>query len=598
MVLVVLLLRLVVGVPRSSPALLPEPVACVHGTSDCTVTNAYGSFPDRSICRAANAAFPTTEQELVAAVAAAAAAKRKVKAATKHSHSFPKLACPGGRDGTIISTERLNRTVSVDSLTGLMTVESGMLLKDLIEDAAAAGLALPHSPYWYGVTIGGLLATGAHGSSLWGKGSAVHEYVVGMRIVTPAPASQGFAVVRELGVGDPDLDAVKVSLGVLGVVSQVTVKLQPMFKRSVTLEKRDDTDFAARSAVWGGLHEFGDMTWLPWQRKVLYRRDDRVPATTPGDGLNDYIGFRANPTPVLVAARALEEYLEKHDGDVARCLAAEVLSTWFEVHGQGFTNDVNGSSFTGYPVVGFQNHIQSSGSCIGSSPDKYACAWDPRIKGTFVYSSGFSIALSRAPAYIAEVQRLRDHDPRAFCGLDAKLGVLLRYVRASSAYLGKAEDCIDFDVTYYRSSTAGEPRSHADVMDELEQLALNKYGAVPHWGKGRNFAFDGVIAKYPMAGKFLEVKSRYDPDGIFSSEWSDQVLGVNGSPIILGRGCAIEGLCVCSQDSHCAPREGKHLHYSSGFEKRKKYYSCQQGKVFREARVCSIRPTTATQAEL
>uniref|UniRef100_A0ACD5XHV7 Uncharacterized protein n=1 Tax=Avena sativa TaxID=4498 RepID=A0ACD5XHV7_AVESA len=539
-VLVVLLLGLLLGVARSSPS--PEPVACAHGTWDCTVTNAYGSFPDRHVCHAANAAFPSTEQELVAAVAAAAAAKRKVKVATKYSHSFTKLACPGGRDGTIISTERLNRTVSVDSANGLMTVESGMLLKDLIQAAAEAGLALPHSPYWHGLTIGGLVATGAHGSSLWGKGSAVHEYVVGMRIVTPAPASQGFAIVRELGIAEDtsaDLDAVKVSLGVLGVVSQVTLKLQPMFKRSVTLEKRDDTDLPAQAAVWGNLHEFGDMTWLPGQGKVIYRRDDRVPVSTSGNGLTHYPRFRANPT---ARARASSEVVEQ---DVP------------ELHGQGFTNN---GSFTGYPVVGFQNRIQAS----GTEEDM----WDPRIRGSFHHFLGFSIALSNAPLFIAEVQQLRDLNPScAFSGLDANLGVLLRYVRASSAYLGKSEDSLDFDITYYRSLT-----EHADVVDELEQLALNKYGAVPHWGKNRNRAFDGAIAKYPKAGEFLKVKARYDPHGIFSSEWSDQVLGINGSPSIVGRGCAMEGLCVCSHDSHCAPEKG---------------YSCQPGKVFVEARVCS-----------
>uniref|UniRef100_A0ACD5Y1K0 Uncharacterized protein n=1 Tax=Avena sativa TaxID=4498 RepID=A0ACD5Y1K0_AVESA len=571
----ILLLALGVLLQLCSCSPPADTAVCTNGTSNCTVTNTYGSYTDRTVCHAANITYPKTEEELVAAVAAATSAKRKLKVATKHAHSVPKLSCPGGHEGTIISTARLNRTVHINADKRLITVESGMVLRDFIAAAAAAGLALPNAPYFYGLSIGGLLATGAHGSSLWGKGGAVHEYVVGIRIVTPASASRGFAMVRDLGVDDPDLDAAKVSLGVLGVISQVTFALEPLFKRSLTFVKRDDSDFAHQVAQWGLLHEFADLTWHPREGKVIYRQDDRVDVSTPGNGLSDLLIFRASPTDMLITARAAEEMMQtKNSTDVARCAAAKLQATTLEEQAYGFTND--GVSFTGYPVVGYQHRIQASGTCINSPEDGVltSCAWDPRINGSFYYNSGFSVPLSKASALVADMQKIRDLNPDKFCtGIDGRLGMVIRYVKASSAYLGKPEDCVDLDVIYYRSHTYGISRLYADVVDEIEQMALNKYSGVPHWGKNRNFAFDGAIAKYPNANKFLLVKDRYDPDGLFSSEWSDQVLGIDGSPNIIKKGCAIEGLCVCSHDSHCAPEQG---------------YFCRPGKVYREARVCSF----------
>ncbi|XP_028547549.1 L-gulonolactone oxidase 5-like, partial [Dendrobium catenatum] len=105
--------------------------------------------------------FPETENELLAVVAEAARTGTKMKAATRYAHSIPKLSCPDGENGLIISTKSLNRVVNVNASALLLTVESGMVLRELIKVAGDAGLALPYSPYWAGLTVGGMLGTGA-----------------------------------------------------------------------------------------------------------------------------------------------------------------------------------------------------------------------------------------------------------------------------------------------------------------------------------------------------------------------------------------------------------------------------------------------------
>ncbi|KAJ7528240.1 hypothetical protein O6H91_16G091100 [Diphasiastrum complanatum] len=555
-----------------------SPVECPGSSGiGCTVSNAYGAWPDRSTCTVAKVLYPTTEQELVAAVAEGVRDQMKIKVVSRHSHSIPKLVCPGGEQGMLISTRDYASVISVNTSTFTATVDSGVGLRELVDAIAQYGMALPHSPYWDGVSVGGLLSTGAHGSSLWGRGSAVHEYVIGMRLVIPASPEEGFAKIIEVLEGDDDLNAAKVSLGVLGVISRVIFTLQPLFKRSVTNNFISDAALEDNIISFGLQNEFGDVTWYPSMGKAIYRLDNRVEINTPGNGVNDFLGFQRTPSVIAIAERSTEESSEVKMNAESKCEVAEVQIAALLAVGTGLKND--GISFTGYPVIGYQNLIQTSGNCqngLDANPLPLLCPWDPRIKGIFFHQTAVSIAISRIASFISDVKKLRSARPSSLCGVDLYSGFLMRYVKKSDAYLGKTEDVVDIDITYYRADNATTPRLHEDVLEEIEQIALFKYQGLPHWGKNRNLGFETVTSKYPNLPKFLDVRRRFDPQGLFSSEWSDAVLGIaSGGVSILKDNCALEGLCICSEDRHCAPDRG---------------YLCKQGKVFSNARVCRYEP--------
>ncbi|CAN1319409.1 Probable L-gulonolactone oxidase 6 [Linum perenne] len=531
--------------PASSTA--PEdPIRCTSpNNTNCTITNSYGSFPDRSTCRASNAAYPTNEKELIAVVADTTRERRKMKVATRYSHTIPKLVCPDGEDGLLVSTKYLDRVLVVDKEEMTMSVESGVTLRKLIEEAAKAGMALPYTPYWWGLTVGGMLGTGAHGSSLWGrKGSAIHDYVVEITLVSPGFAKDGYVKVRTLKETDDEINAAKLSLGVLGVISKVTLKLQSMFKRSLTYVEKDDNEFGDEAITFGRKHEFADFTWFPSQGRVIYRMDNRVPSNTSGNGINDFIPFRSTLSLALAIVRSAEETQESTKDANTKCVSGKLRTSTLKTTGFGISN--NGVIFTGYPIVGYQNRLQASGTCLDSPNDGLitACPWDSRIKGEFFHQTTFSIALTKVKDFIHDVQKLVNQDRKSLCVLDQYNGILIRYVTSSSAYLGKQEDALDFDLTYYRSKDPMKPRLYEDVLEEIEQMAVFKYGALPHWGKNRNLVFDGVLSKYRNGMEFIK------------------------------DGCALEGLCVCSDDSHCAPTKG---------------YFCRSGKVYTGARVCTKR---------
>ncbi|OIW19798.1 hypothetical protein TanjilG_24497 [Lupinus angustifolius] len=551
-----------------------SPVQCDQ--SGCTLQNSYGAWGDRKDCNALNITYPTTEEEFRLAVSQAVQNNLKVKVVTKFSHTIPKLACPEGKNNSLlISTEKYDSGIQIDAANLAVTADSGVGLRALIDAVESAGFSLVAAPYWEGVSIGGLISTGAHGSSWWGKGGAVHDHVLGLSIIVPASESEGYAKILRLEAQDPLFNAARVSLGVLCAISKVKLSLEPRFKRSITYNFTDDAHIEDVYTDHAKQYEFADITWYPSKNTSVYRYDSRVPLNASGDGVYDFIGFQANSILISKSVRAAEKLLENAKNVKGKCLTAATTLGFKKLMGNGLKN--NALLFTGYPVVGYQGKMQTSGSCLYSTKFDTACAWDPRIKGLFFYESTAIFPASKFGDFIQDVRKLRDLNPENFCGIDNYNGILIRFIKASDAYLGQSEDSVVIDFNYYRANDASAPRLNQDVWEEVEQLAFFKYGAKPHWAKNRKLAFLGVQKKYPKFDQFIAAKQQLDPQSVFSSTWSEEILYGNESEKF--DGCALEGLCICSEDKHCSPQMG---------------YYCKEGLIYKEARVCRYSSSSTT----
>ncbi|KAI3825475.1 hypothetical protein L1987_06965 [Smallanthus sonchifolius] len=547
----------------------PPPIQCTAGTTGCTLHNSYGIWGDRKDCFAHQVIYPTTQDQLLSIVANATKHKLKLKVVSKFSHTIPKFACPAiGDSSVLVSTEKYNSNVdvNVDGLT--VTADAGVGLRDLINKVEEAGLSLAAAPYWEGVSVGGLISGGAHGSSWWGKGGAVHDHAVEIDMVVPAIETQGFAKILHLDATNQLFNAAKLSLGTLGIICKVTLSLEKGFKRSITLNFTDDGGVEDAFITHAKAHQFGDITWYPSRHMAVYRHDDQVPLTTKGDGTNDFLGFQSNLIAVSKSTRATEKALEKAKNVNGKCAMASSFIGYKKLTANGLKNNL---IFTGYPVIGRQGKMQTSGSCLysPSSDIATACAWDPRIKGLFFYETTAIFPAERFRDFIRDVKELRDLNPDNFCGVDIYNGLLIRFIKASTAYLGQPVDSVVVDFNYYRADSAMTPRLNQDVMEEVEQMAFLKYGARPHWAKNRKIAFWKVDKKYKKFSNFVAAKMKMDPQNLFSSEWSDELLF--GSKEESYDGCALEGECVCSEHRHCSPTNG---------------YFCGYGHVYKEARVC------------
>ncbi|HEX6311651.1 MAG TPA: FAD-binding oxidoreductase, partial [Acidimicrobiia bacterium] len=136
--------------------------------------------------------------------------------------------------GVVVSFERMNAILEIDTENHVAVVQPGVTLEQLDEATAAHGLVYPVFPGEYSASLGGNVATNAGGMRAVKYGVTRHQ-VLGLRAVLPSGEviTTGGRFVK--GSTGYDLTQLIVgSEGTLALVTEAVLKLQPRLSEQAT----------------------------------------------------------------------------------------------------------------------------------------------------------------------------------------------------------------------------------------------------------------------------------------------------------------------------------------------------------------------------
>ena len=170
-------------------------------------------------CRPAAVEIPGSIEELSGAIVRAGAHDRRVRVAGS-GHSFSDIALT---DGVQLRLDRLRRVLDIDRSSGLVRVQAGITIRELNARLAEHGLAMENLGDVDSQTLAGAISTATHGTGA--RLRNISAQVAELTLVLADGSILRCAEELDAGV----FRAVRVGLGALGVVAEVTLRCVPAF---------------------------------------------------------------------------------------------------------------------------------------------------------------------------------------------------------------------------------------------------------------------------------------------------------------------------------------------------------------------------------
>jgi L-gulono-1,4-lactone dehydrogenase len=418
------------------------------------------------------AAFPTQLREPagteeVRAVVREVAERGERLTLVGAGHSWSPIARP---EDHALSLARHVGITAVDPKAETVTVRAGTRLRDVGELLAGSGLALSILGTSAAQTVAGAIATATHGSGA--QHGNLSTQVHGLELVT---ADGRVVSISERQHAD-QLPALRPSLGLLGVVTSVTLACEPAFNLRLVERPRP------LDAVLGELdrylrgHDYFKFWWWPHTKAARTWEYDRTSEPAETGRMRRFVTDELLFVYPAWAGLRVASALPSRIPDLARRFTAHFNRPRSRV-------DRSDHSFT-FPVP--IRHLE------------------------------MEYAIPRHEAAEA-VRELRDLIERERQLVDFVVEV--RFSAADDVWLSPAygrETC-------YVGTLAYRPQGSERYFRSVERLMRSLDGR-PHLGKLHYLDSEELALAYPRLGEFLELRRRLDPARLFGNRYLDALL--------------------------------------------------------------------------
>ncbi len=407
-------------------------------------------------CRPGVYSVPRSVEEVVDVVRNAERDRKSVRVVGS-GHSFTDLV---KTDEVLVSLDHLSGILEVDTRTREATVQAGTKLFRLNDLLERYGLAMENLGDINRQSLGGAIGTGTHGTGLtFGN---LSTQVIGLTLVT---ASGGLLECSEEQNRDV-FKAAQVSLGALGIIVEVKLRLVPVYRLSYVRKKGDFRETIQQAFAYAQANRHFEFYLFPHTETVQLKFLNETDMPAVRHPLRKWFTdtFLENTAFGLISRRCRSK--------PERCPAM----TRFMANQLKDIQEID----TGHRVL-------STKRTVRFNEMEYAVPMDDGIK-----------AIQDIRSWI-ERDDVAVHFPIEF-----------RYVKGDDIPLspcyGRDSVCISVHMFL------GMP--HERYFEGCERI-FRRYGGRPHWGKMHNLTASDLAERYPKWDDFQRVREELDPGGVF-----------------------------------------------------------------------------------